>query len=178
MEALHALLWVLCVVIFRQNIIYAGIAAVACSVCICVFFIDLEHMIILDRFQIIMGVLGVVAIFCDTEFAWYSHLIGGVSAFAVFVLVDLIMSKSLGKEALGGGDIKFVTVCGLFLGWQKLIVMMLFASLVGSVVMIILKKKRGESTQVPFAPFLTGGFVLAMFLGNVILNWYTGLFAI
>lgn len=175
-ELSNALLWVASLLLFRDNVLYALISAVALSVCICVFFIDLEHMIIFDRFQIIIGVLAVLAIFLDQDYKWYDHLIGGGVGFLVFFLVNLIMSKLLKREALGGGDVKFAAVTGLFLGWQKFILMMLIASITASVVMIILKSKnKGESKETPFGPFLTFAFAVALFFGNFILNWYVGL---
>ena len=62
-ELLNMALWLLCVLIFwKKSIVYACMAAAACSVFICIAFIDLEHQLIFDRFIITLFVLGVVAI--------------------------------------------------------------------------------------------------------------------
>lgn len=176
-ELSNALLWVACVWRFESNLLYAAIAAVAVSVSVCVFFIDLEQMLIFDRFQIILGVLGVAAIFLDKNYPWYSHLIGAAVGFLLFFGVAYLVGKLLDREALGGGDVKFAAVTGLFLGWEKLILMMLLSSVIGSVVMLALRKKNGESREIPFGPFLAGGFTVAMFFGDAILTWYLSLFA-
>lgn len=175
-EITNALLWVASLLLFKNNVIYALVSAIALSCCICIFFTDLEHMIIFDRFQIIIGVLAVLTIFLDENYSWLDHLIGGVGAFVVFYAVGFIVSKILKKDALGGGDIKFAGVTGLFLGWQKFLFMMLIASIVASVVMTVIRfKNNGESKEVPFGPFLTVAFAIVLFVGNFVLDWYLGI---
>ena len=65
-------------------------------------------------------------------------------------------------------------VCGLFLGWQRLIVMVLAASLVGSVVLLALRfaRKDDKQREYPFAPFIALGTVVAMLCGDWLINWY------
>ena len=60
------------------------------------------------------------------------------------------------------------------LGWKNLIVMVLVASLVGSVVLLILKFARKDESkkEYPFAPFIALGTVVAMLVGNYIVQWY------
>ena len=62
-EAANMLLWVACALIHGPDSLpWAVISSIACSVLLCIAFIDLEHMIIPDRFQIILLVLGGIAI--------------------------------------------------------------------------------------------------------------------
>ena len=93
-------------------------AAFASSVMICVFFIDIDHKRVFDRFVIMIGVLGIAAIFFDPSYPWYSHLIGGVAGFLSFYFIAWGFEKLRDKEGLGGGDIKLTAVCGLLLGWK------------------------------------------------------------
>ena len=87
-ELANAALWLLCAILFwEKSIPLAAIYMLVFSVFICVFFIDLEHKIILDRFQIALLLFGVAIIFFDKSYGWLSHVIGGVSGFAVFYLV-------------------------------------------------------------------------------------------
>lgn len=192
-EIANTLLWLLCTFLFwEKSIPLACIYMIVSSVFICVFFIDLEHKLIFDRFQIILLVLGVTCIFFDKEFGWLSHIIGGVAGFAVFYLVSWLFEKLCKKEGLGGGDIKLAGVVGLLLGWEKLLLALLVATIPAAVTMLIINgvREKGSKTendseeniaadteqdekrQYPFAPFLVLGFSVAMFFGTQIIGWY------
>lgn len=176
-ELANTLLWLLCVFLFwEKSIPLACIYIIVLSVFICVFFIDLEHQIIFDRFQIILLVLGVASIFFDKDFGWLSHVIGGVVGFAVFYLISWGFEKLCGKEGLGGGDVKLAGVVGLLLGWERLLLGLLIATIPAAVIMLILSKgKKGENRQFPFAPFLVVGFGASMLFGTQIIGWYLAL---
>lgn len=171
-EAANMALWLGAVFRWRGNILMALVAALASSIAICVFFIDREYMIIPDRFQIMLGVLAIPATLLDSFDAWYSHLIGAAAGFAVFLLVGLAVTKKVGREALGGGDVKFALVTGAILGWKRFLLMMLIASVSGSVYMLIRRKRDGESREIPFGPFLAVGFLAALFAGSALITAY------
>lgn len=179
-ELANMLLWLLCTFLFwEKSIPMACIYMIVSSVFICVFFIDLEHQIIFDRFQIILLVLGIISIFFDKDFKWFSHVIGGVVGFAVFYLISWGYEKLCGKEGLGGGDVKLAGVVGLLLGWERLLLGLLIATIPAVVIMMILSKnKKEESRQFPFAPFLVIGFCVSMFFGAQIIGWYLSLFGL
>lgn len=76
-------------------------------------------------------------------------------------------------EAFGGGDIKLMIVIGLFLGWQKTLLTMVLATLLGGVYvcsMIVFKKT--SNTFIPFAPYLCKSVLIAYFFSEQIWNWY------
>lgn len=174
-ELANMLLWLLSALIFwRTAPIYAVAAALACSVLICIFFIDLEHMLIFNRFTLLVALLGVVAVFFDPFTKPLDHLFGALGGAAVFLLVYAGAILVLKREGLGWGDVKLVAAAGLLLGWQKLILAILIASVVGSIVLLALRKCRRdeEDREYPFAPFLTLGFTVAMLVGSPIITWY------
>ena len=177
-ELLNMALWLLSLWFFGSySLVYAGITAVALSVAVCICFIDLDHMIILGRFQILLALLGVCAVFFDPYEKPLSHLIGAVCAGGVFLLVAFIAEKILGREALGGGDIKLVAAMGLFLGWKRILLTVLVASVVASVVLIIVRRCHHDEKEAeyPFGPFLTFGFAFSLFLGEPLINAYLSL---
>lgn len=178
-ELANTLLWLLCAfLLWQTSIPLACIYMAVMSVFICVFFIDLEHKIILDCFQIILLALGIASIFFD-EYGWLSHVIGGVSGFAVFFAVSWGFERLAHKEGLGGGDVKLAGVCGLLLGWQRLIFGLLAATVPAAIIMLIASRgKEGEQRQFPFAPFLVVGFAVAMLWGTPVIEWYTSLLAL
>jgi len=174
----NTVLWLLCAFLFwKKSILLACIYMVTLSVFICVFFIDLEHQIIPDRFQIILLVLGAASICFDTDFTWLSHVIGGVSGFAVFYLVAWSFEKLCGLEGLGGGDVKLAGVVGLLLGWERLLLGLLIATIPAALIMLILSRANEDARrQYPFAPFLVSGFAVAMLFGSQTIRWYLSLF--
>ncbi len=180
-EIVSAILYVLSVLIFwNQSIVYAVVCAVMTSILICVFFIDLEHMIILDRFQIIILALGIVALFFDGFTSEVDHVIGAFAGGGVFLLLYYGALWILGREGLGFGDVKLAFVTGLFLGWQKFLLAMLIASVVACIVLIPKKfsKNYNPEKEFPFAPFITLGVLVAMLCGAFIINWYVGILAV
>ena len=182
-ELLNTVLWVLAVwMLWQTGAANAVIAAVVCSVLVCVCFIDLEHRIIPDRFQVMLlalGALSVVLDFCggNTGVA-VSRLIGGGAGLLVFWLIAFVGEKCKGVEVLGGGDVKLCAVMGLVLGWQKLLLAVLVASLAACVAVPISKSLRNEDNEFPFAPFLTAGFTVALLFGEPIIRFYLSLFCL
>ena len=173
----NMILWLACVWRFWETApLYALLSMAVCSLLICVFFIDLEHMIVMDRFQIALGVIGILSVFCDPSpyGGWAWHLAGGAAGLLLFWLIAWAAEKILGKEALGGGDIKLAAVMGLFLGLPKLILAVLVASVAASIIMLI-AKKHSEEKEFPFAPFLSAGFALATLFGDSMIQWYFSL---
>lgn len=179
-ELLNMALWLLCVFLFwEKSPVLACIYAIVFSIFICVFFIDLEHKIIFDRFHIMLLVLAIASIFFDKEYNWLSHLIGGVAGFVVFFLISWGFEKIFKKDGLGGGDVKLVGAVGLLLGWERLLLAMIIATLPAAIIMSIASKgKEGEEREFPFAPFLVIGFSVALLFGAQIINWYLSLLGI
>lgn len=75
------------------------------------------------------------------------------------------------RGGMGDGDVRLAPLLGLYLGWLNpgiVPVGLFFGFLLGAVVgVIIMATRRGDRrTAVPFGPFLAGGTVLAVFLGQ------------
>lgn len=177
-ELANALFWLLSVALFyKVNLVYMAVAMVVSSLLICVFFIDLEHMLIFDRFQILLALCGVVAMFTDSFTVWSDHLIGAVVGGAVFAGLYFGSIAILKTEGLGLGDVKYAAAAGLLLGWQKLIPAILIGSVSGAVFMVAANRIRHaeKHTEYPFGPFLAVGTLISMFFGNAIIGWYWNL---
>ncbi len=175
-EIVNALLWVLSVVMFwKQSIFFSILVALACSVLICVFFVDLEHMIIPDSFNIALLLIAIAGLFAnfDKHNGWESKLLGFALAGGLFLVLHYGCIILLKKEGLGGGDVKLMAVCGMLLGATYSLIAILFASVIASLVLIFIKgvKHYSRDKEYPFAPFLVIGILLALFFGYYI---YTG----
>ncbi len=177
-ELANMLLWLAAVSLFwQEDPVYACLCALVLSVLICIFCIDLEHMLIYNRFVIILALAGVAAMFCDSYTKPSDHLIGAAVGGGVFALVYYGAIAALKKEGLGFADVKLAAAAGLLLGWQKLLLTVLLSSVIGSIVLICLNRLRASArdTEYPFGPFLAGAMAVALLYGPQILNWYLAL---
>ena len=177
-ELANMAFWLLSVILFwNSSPIYAVTCAIVCSVLICIFFIDLEHMLIFNRFTIIVAACGIISMFFDSFTKPIDHIIGAAAGGGVLVLLYFGAILILKREAMGFADVKLVAAAGLLLGWQKLIFAILVGSVVGSVVMITLNrvKNQEKDTEYPFGPFICGGVLLALLAGGPIVDWYINL---
>ena len=71
-----------------------------------------------------------------------------------------------------------IAMLGTFLGWEKVFLTIFLGSLIGSVIGIamIILKKGGRKTKIPFGPYLAAGAILSIFLGNEIIEYYVNFF--
>lgn len=177
-EIVNAVLWLLAVALFwEKSPAYACAVAVVCSSLICIFFIDLEHMLIYNRFTLLVALGGVVAMLAGVGAAWYDHLIGAAVGGAMFIGLYYGAIAVLKQEGLGFGDVKYAAAAGLLLGWQKLLFAILVASVVGAVAMVITNRvtNADKRKEYPFGPYLVAGTLLALFTGDAVIAWYIGI---
>ena len=137
-----------------------------------VFFIDLDHQIIPDEIDLPGIVLGLVL--SPWTIGFVPSLLGGLLGGGGFLLIGLVASRILRKEALGGGDVKLMAMIGTFLGPQGVLLTTFFGSFLGALVGTLWLKLsgRGRGTPIPFGPFLVTGAYVALFWGKEILQWY------
>jgi leader peptidase (prepilin peptidase)/N-methyltransferase len=101
-------------------------------------------------------------------------LIGAVVASGGLLVLALLYPRGMGM-----GDVKLALLLGLYLGWLSLghVLLGLFLGfLLGSVVGIglLVTGVRGRKDHLPFAPFLAAGAVLAVLVGQPLLDLYLG----
>ena len=177
-EIFNALLWLLCVYLFwEKSIVYAVACAIVSSTLICIFFVDIEHMLIMDSFNVTLGLAGIVAIFFDDYTVWYDHLIGAAVFGGLFLAIYYIAILIYKKEGLGFGDVKLAFAAGLFLGWQRVVPTVFIASVSAALVLVLIKaiNRDEREHEYPFGPFIAVGILLSMLFGAPIMDWYLSL---
>jgi leader peptidase (prepilin peptidase)/N-methyltransferase len=141
-------------------------------------FIDWKHRIIpngLILFGVAVGLifnlLGFGIPFLD---GLYGFLLGGGS----LLLVALLSLLILRKEGMGGGDIKFIGMIGLYLGWRHTLLALILSVYIGGLISLFLLifKIRKKGDYIPYGPFIALGTLIAMFYGTEIINWYISFF--
>lgn len=113
--------------------------------------------------------------FVFETFQWETlfALIGnGLSMSLPMLILVMIMEKILKKEVMGGGDIKLIFVTGMYLGWRRNMLMLLFACMIGLVFSYVQAQKEGKRVPIPFGPSIAIGSVISMLFGNQIITWY------
>jgi leader peptidase (prepilin peptidase) / N-methyltransferase len=79
--------------------------------------------------------------------------------------------------AMGFGDVKLAAVLGAMLGWKVVLVAIMLAFIIGAVAGVI-GRLLGGSRMVPFGPSLAIGGILALFVGQPLIQWYLGMLGI
>lgn len=76
--------------------------------------------------------------------------------------VVLLMLAFATKESIGTGDGLVLCVLGLFCGWRQCLAIFGMALVLSAILSIILLicRKAGRKTELPFLPSLFGGYVL------------------
>lgn len=137
--------------------------------------IDIKHQDVYTVTTIPAIAVGVVLAIAEQYLSMTSvvnYLLGGLIAAGVIALIVYITG------AMGEGDIEIAGLCGIFLGWKLTIVMMILAFVTGGVMGIVLiaTKVKGRKEYIAFGPFLALGTTLAIFFGNLIINYYVKMF--
>ena len=145
-------------------------AIIFTSLLIIIAFIDIDTMLIYDRFHIIIIVLGILEALILKK------------NFLNLVIASLIISVPLFLVAyftggMGGGDIKLMFASGIYLGINNIIVAFVISVVFGGSygVFTLLNKKHDRKDAIPFGPFLCIGLFFALLYGPQLSSWYLSL---
>lgn len=180
---------------------HALIGFVWISILICVTFIDLDHMIIPDRFSIgglLAGlILSMVAPsihgippadpLMNSIQGLFTAINGAFIGSAIILWIMILAEVILKKEALGFGDVKLMGAIGAFCGWQGAIFALFGGAVLGTIAIIFMqlirmvKPKKKDSTEedegiigreIPFGPMLAAGSLLYYLCLSQTVDWY------
>ena len=148
-----------CAVLFGLSI-YTVLAFAMCGILVCVGSIDYDTMEIPDVLNIAAAVVGVLSMLLTDHAVWYDHLLG------MFVIsVPMLIIAVVIPGAFGGGDIKLMAGCGLFLGWVNAVFAFAAGVVIGGVwaLVLIVRGKKGRKDKIAFGPSLCLGVAFAIF---------------
>jgi len=140
--------------------------ATAFSLLIVIATYDLKHKIIPDILSFVLGLLTFLGLFFFNEFGFMVHVptvlefLSGLIIAAPFALFWLV---SQGRW-MGLGDAKLAIGLGWLLGFSRAlsgIVLAFWIGAVGGITLLLFSKKHGLKSEIPFAPYLVLGAMLA-----------------
>lgn len=127
-----------------------------------VAFIDLEHKIIPNRLTIPFLLAGLVVMAWKGELP--GALIGGLLGGGVLFLIVLCYPKGMGM-----GDVKLLAMIGVYLGWERIFLVLFLASLLATAVALslIIAKKMTRKDPIPFGTFLSIAAFLILYFPDL-----------
>lgn len=124
-----------------------------------VTFLDIDTMEIADGCHLAIVLLALISCFTMTGPVLLERLAG-----ALCVSIPMLVLAMLVPGAFGGGDIKLMAACGLFLGWRSTLISTFFGFLFGGIwaagLLITGNAKRKE--HFAFGPFLCLGMGIGL----------------
>ncbi len=103
------------------------------------------------------------------------HLLAGFIIGAAMLLISLIMDKVLGRDSLGGGDIKLFALLGLYLGYAGSYELIMLSCIMGLIFAGARKALLpSASKEFPFGPAIAVSGYLLLIFGDALTNWYLG----
>jgi leader peptidase (prepilin peptidase)/N-methyltransferase len=133
---------------------------------------DARFYIIPDELSLGGAVLGVALALLAGSPTLQEAAVGAVAGGGALWLIAILGTWAFKKEAMGGGDIKLMTMIGAFLGWKGALLTVFLGALAGTLVFVPIAWKSDR--LVPFGLFLAVGAALALYLGDPLLDWYLG----
>ena len=174
-EAVTALLWVLCGLQFGVSNALAG-AMLLTAVLVVLTAIDLDLQLLPDSLTLPLVWIGLLLNIDNTFVSLESAVLGAVFGYLCLWSVFWLFKIVTGKEGMGHGDFKLLAALGAWFGLAALPTIVLLSSVVGAVlgIALIVTGKQGRETPMPFGPFLAGAGLVHLFYPNVLLTWVTG----
>lgn len=143
-------------------------------------FIDIDHKLLPNR--IVLPALAVEAVLLAVSagfgsggaHAYIRALAGMAGAFLFFFALALISPRGMGM-----GDVKLSAVLGLalgYFGWEWVLLGLFLGFLLGAVggIALILARRAGMKSEIPFGPYMALGALAAILYGDPLVRAWLG----
>jgi len=177
----------------------AAVAFAFTAALLLITFIDFDHFFIPDEVSLPGVLVGLCVSALPGGIGLADSAIGAAVGGGILWLVAWSYERTTGTEGMGLGDVKLLAMIGAFLGWQAIPVILIVASMGGSVAgVVVIFGRRGRRqmarvgrmfgwravpnfarraarrTAIPFGPFLALGAVVALYVPQVTLPFHFG----
>ena len=152
------------------SVLESVILSLLCSFLVLVAIIDLKYRLVLNVMVGPAAALTLLIRYLSPGTNMLVVLLGGAFGFAIFALAALVRPGEL-----GGGDVKLATLIGLVFGFPNALWALMIGIFVGGgVAILMLLSHRGDSkSEIPYAPFLCLGALVALSYNPVPLLLYS-----
>jgi leader peptidase (prepilin peptidase)/N-methyltransferase len=153
---------------------YFAVALLFSWLLLCMVFIDFDHQLLPDSLTLSLLWLGLLVndwqLFCSLHDA----LLGAVIGYMSLWFIARLFHWTTGKEGMGHGDFKLLAALGAWLGWQMLLPIVLFSSVLGTLVglFLIIFKGHQRNATIPFGPYLAAAGFIVFLWGKSLLGVY------
>lgn len=136
--------------------------------------IDLDTFFLPDSITLPLlwiGLLGnMFAAFAPLDSAVWGAVLGYLCLWSIFWVFKLLT----GKEGMGYGDFKLLGAIGAWLGWNKLLTVIIVSSASGAIIGIamIALRRTTRAQPIPFGPFLAAAGWIVMIWGDQLADAY------
>lgn len=134
---------------------------------------DARHYLIPDEYTWGGLALGLILAFRGGWGGLWQALLGAGVGFALLYLIAWAGERVFKEEAMGGGDIKMMTMVGVYLGWKGVLLTLFGGALLGTLVFLPLSLRRRR--LVPFGVFLAAAAALSFVCQDEVIAWYARL---
>jgi len=159
------------------------------SMTIVLIYIDLDIQILPDVIDLpgiaiglIIGALHLGALAPDLMLSktLLESVTGAVAGGGILLVIGLSYKLVRKVEGMGLGDVKMMAMLGAVLGWEPLFPLLVLASVAGALVGIVVASRSTEGLKValPFGVFLGLAFLVVLFFGNDLWEYYMGLLVV
>ncbi len=162
-------------VIYHFGVNWQGAAALVFTWClIALTMIDYDTYYLPDSITLPLFWLGLIVNYYGFFTDFSSAFWGGIFGYMSLWLLNQGYILLRGQDGMGAGDFKLLALLGAWMGWQMLIQIALFSSLVGAVIGISLMfiKNRDKNHHIPYGPYLAIAGWIAFLFGDEINRQY------
>jgi leader peptidase (prepilin peptidase)/N-methyltransferase len=156
---------------------------------LCVTFIDVDHFIIPDEVSLPGILIGLAVAALPSGIGLANAALGALLGGGILWAVAAGYEWLTGREGMGLGDVKLLAMIGAFLGWQAVPIVLVAASVSGSLAGVGVMlwqgvnhagrrvvrqlgagalcpfvRRAAQRTAIPFGPFLAFGALLALYI--------------
>ncbi|HSJ16475.1 MAG TPA: A24 family peptidase [Solirubrobacterales bacterium] len=153
----------------RIDVPAAALAVSLIAVLAVVTATDLQRRVIPNR-VLVAGALVCAAIVAATDAASLPERVLAASGAGGFLLLGAVWDR----RGMGMGDVKLAAVMGLYLG-AAVAVALLVGLVAGGAVGAVMIARHGVAARtqpLPFGPFLALGGIVALAVGDTLIDWY------
>jgi leader peptidase (prepilin peptidase) / N-methyltransferase len=132
----------------------------------------LPNALTLPSYVVVPALLGLAAVADGDPGAWVRAMAAGAALYAFYFVLAFVY-----PAGMGFGDVKLAGILGMYLGWLGWDVWLVGAFLgflLGGLtgVALMVTHRAGRKSEIPFGPFMLAGVLLAVLVGEPLVQAY------